>query len=127
LDTNVLIRHLTGDPPEMAARATALLAGGEPLLMADLVFAECIDVLESFYEVHRARVAVLMRSALSLENLKTTDPGLLRRALEVYELDRLDFAEAGLPGGPGQGHRRRRDRFVYRTFDRVKSVRRREP
>jgi predicted nucleic acid-binding protein len=23
LDTNVLIRHLTGDPPEMAARATA--------------------------------------------------------------------------------------------------------
>jgi hypothetical protein len=26
LDTNVLIRHLTGDPPGMAARATAALA-----------------------------------------------------------------------------------------------------
>jgi hypothetical protein len=48
LDTNVLIRHLTGDPPEMARRATAQLASGEPLLLADLVLAECVYVLESF-------------------------------------------------------------------------------
>jgi predicted nucleic acid-binding protein len=34
VDTNVLIRHLTGDPPEMAARATAVLAAGEELLLA---------------------------------------------------------------------------------------------
>ena len=38
VDANVLIRHLTGDPPEMATRATALLASGETLLLADLVF-----------------------------------------------------------------------------------------
>jgi hypothetical protein len=40
VDTNVLIRHLTGDPPEMATRATAVLASGERLLLADLVLAE---------------------------------------------------------------------------------------
>jgi len=34
LDTNVLIRHLTGDPPAMAQRATAALGGGGPLLLA---------------------------------------------------------------------------------------------
>ena len=45
VDTNFLIRHLTGDPPEMAARATALLAAGEDLLLADLIVAECIYVL----------------------------------------------------------------------------------
>jgi hypothetical protein len=32
VDTNVPVRHLTGDPPEMAAHATALLAGGDRLL-----------------------------------------------------------------------------------------------
>ena len=32
-DTNVLIRHLTGDQPEMVAWATALLAAGEELLL----------------------------------------------------------------------------------------------
>lgn len=40
-------------PPDLAARATALLASGERLLLADLILAECVYVLESFYEVDR--------------------------------------------------------------------------
>jgi predicted nucleic-acid-binding protein len=92
----VIIRHLTGDPPEQAARATAALASGRRLLLADLVVAECIHVLESFYEVERSRVAELLRAALGSSSIAVTDVALLRRALEVYELDRLDFAEAYL-------------------------------
>ena len=80
----------------MAARATAALAGGEDLLLADLVVAECVYVLESFYEVERVRVAEVMRAAIAMPTLKVTDEGCLLRALEVYELDRLDFAEAYL-------------------------------
>ncbi len=71
LDTNVLIRHFTGDPPDMAARATAALAGADELLLADLVVAECVYVLESFYEVPRERVAELMRAAIGLPSIKT--------------------------------------------------------
>jgi predicted nucleic-acid-binding protein len=92
----VLIRHLTGDPPEMAARATRALADSDELLLADLIVAECVYVLESFYEVPRARVAELMRAAIALPTVKTLDPATLRRALEVYEVDRLDFADAYL-------------------------------
>jgi hypothetical protein len=44
---NVLIRHLTGDPPEMAARATAALSSGEQLLLADLE-ATGVDEILSF-------------------------------------------------------------------------------
>jgi predicted nucleic acid-binding protein len=57
LDTNVLIRHLTGDPPEQARQATAFLAQADELLVADLIVAEVVFVLESFYEVARERVA----------------------------------------------------------------------
>ncbi|HTC73026.1 MAG TPA: PIN domain-containing protein [Solirubrobacteraceae bacterium] len=96
LDTNVLIRHLTGDPPEMAARATAALSSTEQLFLADLVLAECVYVLESFYEVERQRVAELMRAAIALPSVAVIDVSLLLRALEVYEIDRLDFAEAYL-------------------------------
>jgi predicted nucleic acid-binding protein len=46
-------RHLTGDPPEMATRATEVLANSDELLLADLIVAECVNVLESFYEVDR--------------------------------------------------------------------------
>lgn len=96
LDTNVLIRHLTGDPPDMAERATAALSSAEQLLVTDLVLAECVYVLESFYEVERTRVAELMRAAIALPSIAVIDASLLLRALEVYEIDRLDFAEAYL-------------------------------
>src|SRR5438034_6524757 len=80
----------------MAKRATAALAASERLLLTDLVFAECVYVLESFYEVDRARVAELMRAAIALPAIEPVDPVSLLRALEVYELERLDFAEAYL-------------------------------
>jgi len=96
LDTNVLIRHLTGDPPDMAERATAALSSAEQLLLTDLVLAECVYVLESFYEVERTQVAELMRAAVALPSVAVIDASLLLRALEVYEIDRLDFAESYL-------------------------------
>jgi predicted nucleic-acid-binding protein len=78
----------------MAARATAALSTTEQLFLADLVLAECVYVLESFYEVERQRVAELMRAAIALPSVAVIDVSLLLRALEVYEIDRLDFAEA---------------------------------
>jgi len=80
----------------MAARATASLAGADQLLVTDLVLAECVYVLESFYEVERTRVAEIMRAAISLPSVAVIDASLLLRALEVYEIHRLDFAEAYL-------------------------------
>jgi predicted nucleic acid-binding protein len=96
LDTNILIRHLTGDPPQMAARATAYLGAGYDLYLTDLVVAETIYVLESFYEVPRPRVADAIRSLLALVSMIVVDRGLLLRAVELYETARLDFADAYL-------------------------------
>jgi predicted nucleic-acid-binding protein len=96
IDTNVLVRHLTGDPAPMAAAATAYLREQPELLLADLVVAETIYVLESFYETPRAQVADIVRSLLALRSIVVVDRDVLLRAVEVYETDRLDFAEAYL-------------------------------
>ncbi len=56
IDTNVLVRHLTGDPPEMAARATAYLGPARQLLLTDLIAAETVYVLESCYQAPRGQV-----------------------------------------------------------------------
>lgn len=96
VDTNIFIRHLTGDPVDMAARATAFLADASELFLADLVVAETVYVLESFYEAPRAQLAAAIRSLVSMRSVVTVDPALLLRSVEVYEVDRLDFAEAYL-------------------------------
>ena len=96
VDTNVIIRHLTGDPAEMATRAASYLRTETELLVTDLVVAETVYVLESFYEAPREQVAVALRSLIALASVKTVDSALLLRALEVYEVDRIDFAEAYL-------------------------------
>ena len=96
VDTNIIVRHLTGEPPDMAPRATAFLAAESDLFLADLIVAETIYVLESFYKAPRGQIATAMRSLIALRCVVTVDPALLLRAFEIYEVDRIDFAEAYL-------------------------------
>lgn len=126
VDTNILVRHLTADPPEMAKRATAFLADATELYLADLIVAETIYVLESFYRAPRNEIATVIRSLLSMRSVTTVDPALLLRAIEVYEFDRLDFAEAYLVAcaeTTGVG----RVASFDRAIDRVTTVERLEP
>lgn len=126
VDTNILIRHLTGDPRDLAARATTFLATAEELLLPDLIVAEAIYVLESFYEVPRSEVARLMRSVIAFEPIQTVDPALLLRSLEVYEIHRIDFAEAYLVASAEAA--RVEDIVSFdRSVDRVPTVNRVEP
>lgn len=96
VDTNVLVRHLTSDPPELARRATRFLASADELLLPDLILAEVAYVLESFYEAPRMQVATVLRSVVAFPAIRVEDPDLLLRSIEVYEVDRLDFADAYL-------------------------------
>jgi predicted nucleic-acid-binding protein len=126
VDTNVLIRHLTGDPVEMATRATSYLRTETELLVTDLVVAETVYVLESFYETPREQVAVALRSLIALASVETVDSALLLRALEVYEIDRIDFAEAYLVASAESTGINRIASFD-RSIDRVRTVERVEP
>ena len=126
VDTNVLVRHLTADPPELAARATAFLAEATQLYLADLIAAETIYVLESFYKAPREQIATAMRSLLSMRSVITVDPALLLRAVEVYEVDRLDFAEAYLVACAESTGVWRVASFD-RAIDRIATVERLEP
>ena len=126
VDTNVLVRHLTGDPPAQASRATRYLRGADELLLPDLILAEVAYVLESFYEAPRSQVATTLRSVLAFPAIRVLDVDLLQRAVEVYEVHRLDFADAYLVASAertGVGAIASFDRGI----DRVTTVRREEP
>ena len=126
LDTNVLVRHLTGDPPEQARRATRYLEHADTLLLPDLVLAEVAYVLESYYQAPRHQVAEALRSILAFRAIRVVDGPLLLRAVELYEVHGLDYADAYLVASAertGVGVVASFDRAI----DRVRTVRREEP
>jgi predicted nucleic acid-binding protein len=126
VDTNILIRHLTGDPPEQARRATRYLEQADQLLLSDLILAEVAYVLESYYDVARPQVAETLRSVLAFRAIRVIDEALLQRAVELYEVHSSDFADAYLVANAertGVGVVASFDRGI----DRVGTVRREEP
>lgn len=126
LDSNVLVRHLIGDPPGQAKRATAFLRDADELILVDLVVAEVVYVLESVYEVERDRVAELGRAILGFPAVVAPDPLLLLRAFEIYEEHRIHFVESYLAAyaeASGVGAVASFDRAI----DGVGTVRRLEP
>jgi predicted nucleic acid-binding protein len=126
VDTNVLVRHLTGDPPAQAARATQYLQRADDLLLPDLILAEVAYVLESFYETPRAQVAETLRAVVAFPAIRVLDDELLLRTIEIYDGHRLDLADAYLVAS---AERTGVEEVVSfdRAIDRVGTVRRVEP
>ena len=126
VDANILIRHLTADPPDQAERATRYLRAADELLMPDLILAEVAYVLESFYGTPRVQVAATLRAVLAFPAIRVVDADLLQRAIEVYDILRLDFADAYLVASAertGVGVIASFDRGI----DRATTIRREEP
>ena len=126
LDTNVVVRHITGEPPEQAIRATAYLRQADELLLPDLIVAEVAYVLESFYDFSRPRIASSLETVITSGAIVVADALVLLRALELYASQRVDFADAyiaALAERSGVGVVASFDR----DFDRIGTIRREEP
>jgi predicted nucleic acid-binding protein len=98
LDANVLLRFLTGSPPELAERSAVLLEeaqrGDVSLRVHPVVVAKTIWVLESFYgyskgEISGVLIPLLEQPALQVEGART-----VVRALEKMAESNVDFADA---------------------------------
>ena len=126
LDTNIVVRHFTGDPPEQARLATRYLDEADQLLLPDLILAEVAYVLESYYRMPRDRVAAALRSTLAIPAVQVADRGLLQRTVELYDFQRLDFADAYLVANAERTGVNVVASFD-RDIDRIGTVRREEP
>lgn len=97
LDTSVLVRYLTGDAPELAERAAAIIDGDENLQVTDVVLTETAYVLTSVYQVPREVVVDHLIAFLQRQNVS---PYAIRKALALQALllcrpsGRVSFADA---------------------------------
>lgn len=103
LDTSIIVRYITGDPPKMAEAAARLLDGGEPLILSEIALLETAHVLARVYQVPRpalvdALVALVQKSNLRLAVLpkpRVVEALLLCRDSKRYSLpDVMLWAQA---------------------------------
>jgi predicted nucleic acid-binding protein len=108
VDTNVLVRLLTGDPPAQY-QASRKLFSSEHIFVPDSVVLETEWVLRAAYDLEPATVCAALRGVFGLENVTVANGEAVSQALDWHEAG-LDFADA-LHLAFSKGHE------VLKTFD----------
>ncbi len=130
VDSNVIIRFITDDPPDMATQAAALFQqvddGSLQLVVDSISVAESVWVLSSFYGFSPSQIAPILSAFLSNDGIVAADKDELLSALALYQEKNVDFADAllairmmksGIP-----------DVYSFdRHFDRIENVTRIDP
>lgn len=132
VDTDVIIRLLTGDDPRKQAEAAELfeaVESGKIVLQApDTVIADAVYVLSSrrLYNVPRSEVRNLLAALTQLPNFRVQNRRAVLAALDLYASTRLDFGDALIAAAMAQ--QGEDTLYSYDTdFDRLDEVTRRSP
>jgi predicted nucleic-acid-binding protein len=92
VDTNILVRLLTGDDPRQEAAARSLLASG-PIWVAKTVLLETAWVLDSLYGFDPSTIHRALTGLLGLENVTVEDEPAVAAALAL-NVQGVQFADA---------------------------------
>jgi predicted nucleic acid-binding protein len=92
IDTNVIVRYLTGDHPIQSARARTLIDGGD-VFVCVTVLLETEWVLRSVYDYTAGQIVTALRAFAGLPRVTMEAPGLVAQSLDWAE-GGLDFADA---------------------------------
>jgi predicted nucleic-acid-binding protein len=102
VDTNVLVRYLTADDAQKAEAVEQLLVqardGEVSLITSDIVIAELVWVLSSFYKLENAIITELLRAILNTEGFKVDNSDVIEVSLDIYETESIDFIDAYIIG-----------------------------
>ena len=82
VDTNVVVRLLTGDDPRQAAAARSMFASG-PVWIAKTVLLETGWVLRSLYGFDESAIRTAFTKLLGLKNVHVEDESAWAAALEL--------------------------------------------
>ena len=100
VDANVLLRFLTGEPDDMYEHSAELMArvekGDAKLMISQLVLAEVIWVLKSFYKYSMEEIADALVSLLSASGVEAEDRQMMVRAVELAREKNVDYIDAHL-------------------------------
>lgn len=101
VDANVILRFLTKDPPKEAAQSAELFEavhrGEITLILDEIVIAEVVWVLQSYYGHSVSEIAPTLLDLLADEGLEAKDKGGMMEAIRLFSSRNIDFVDALLP------------------------------
>ena len=115
IDTNVLVRFLTRDDREQAARVRALfatLSAENPALICREVILELVWVLDYSYNYSRSEIVGALEGMLAAVELELEDADVVSAVLQEYESNAADFADLMIVGAS-----RKHGALPLMTFD----------
>ncbi len=130
IDTNIFLRFLTADDKGKYAKCRQLferaVSGKETLVTSELVIAEVVWTLLSFYKVPKQEVIEKVSIILNTPNLKVENQKILTDALAIYSIKSIDFIDAY--NSAYMRHKKLDKIYSYDTdFDKVELLKRAEP
>ncbi len=100
VDTNVMLRFLSGEPPTQAAAARKLFeraaAGDVVLEIPTLIVAEAYYTLVSFYEVEKKVAAEKLAMLLQQHGIRLREERVVLATLERLQTTNVGFSDAYL-------------------------------
>jgi len=111
-DTNIVLRYLLNDEPELSAKARiyweSVREGSTRASLTEGVLMECVYVLQRFYKVPRDAIAATLSALLAYKGQDASNLDLFRASLGVYSMTKLDFVDcilyARAKAGEGKVH-----------------------
>jgi len=98
VDTNIFLCFLTNDDPRKADACEQLfkkaVSGKESLFTTELVIAEIVWVLESYYGVGKHQVRSHIEKILNTRNLHCPNKEVILHALAAYAEQNVDYVDA---------------------------------
>jgi predicted nucleic-acid-binding protein len=97
IDTNLIVRHLVQDNDKQASVAGKLFdacdRGQVAIVVLPAVLAECVFVLESFYEHERTDITSALSRLISSPGVEIVDAAIHLDALDRYARSKVHFVD----------------------------------
>ncbi|MFN3479355.1 MAG: PIN domain-containing protein [Thermodesulfovibrionales bacterium] len=98
VDTNVFMRFFVRDVESFYQKAKELFEKAEngeiKLETSDLVIAEIVWVLESYYGFSKTEIKEVVDTILETKNIKVANHSRVKEAVDLYYSGKMDFIDA---------------------------------
>lgn len=106
IDTNVILRYLLGDHPDLSPKATAFMSavsqGTTRALILDVVVVECTFVIDTYYGIPRREIAEKLSGIMKFAGIFNPDISEILEALLTYATSTIDIVECPLAAHSSQ-------------------------